>query len=89
MPLPLTAERFMVRVNQRARRSGVSASSAMDTLLKDVSDDELASLEAEFEQMVYGSDTAARDAAKREVVAAAGYPVWSVPPVDQSREEGW
>ena len=61
----------------------------MDTLLKRLSDGELASLEAEFEQIVFGSDTAARDAAKREVLAAAGYPVWSSPPVEELRDEGW
>ena len=61
----------------------------MDKLLKDLSDDELASLEAEFEQIAFGSDTAARDAAKREVLAAAGYPVWSTPSVEESRDEGW
>ncbi len=57
----------------------------MDTLLKDLSDGELASLGAEFEQIVFGSDTAARDAAKREVFAAAGYPIWSVPSGEESR----
>jgi hypothetical protein len=61
----------------------------MDTLLKDLSDGELDSLEAEFEQIVFGSDTAARDAAKRQVLAAAGYPVWSGPPNRESRDEGW
>ncbi len=47
----------------------------MDTLLKDLNDGELASLGAEFEQIAFGSDIAARDAAKREVFAAAGCPV--------------
>ena len=32
-------------------------------------------LEAEFGRMAFGDDTAARDAAKREVLAAAGYEV--------------
>jgi hypothetical protein len=89
VPLPLTAERFVACASQHARRSGVSTSSAMDTLVKGLSDSELDSLAAEFEQIVFGSDTAARDAAKREVLAAAGYPVWSGPRVEESRDEGW
>lgn len=87
--LPLNAERFITRACRLARRSGVSTSSAMDTLLKDLSDSEFHSLGAELEQIVFGSDTAARDAAKREVLAAAGLPVWSDPPVEESRDEGW
>jgi hypothetical protein len=47
------------------------------------------SLAAEFEQIVYGSDTAARDAAKREVFAAAGFPVWNDLPAKGSRDEKW
>jgi hypothetical protein len=89
LPVPMTAERFVTRAHRLARRSHVSTSSAMDTLVKDLSDTELASLEAEFEQIVYGSDTAARDDAKLATLAAAGYPVWSGPPVEESREEGW
>jgi hypothetical protein len=89
IPVPLTAATFTTRAYRLAKRSGVSTSSAMDTLLKNVSDGELGSLEAELEQIVFGSDIAARDAAKREVLAAAGYPVWSGPPIEESREEGW
>jgi len=85
MPVPLNAERFLARASQLARRSGVSTSSAMDKLFKDLSDSELDSLGAELERIVFGSDTAARDAAKREVLAAAGFPVWSDPPVKESR----
>ena len=61
----------------------------MNALPKDLSDGELESLGAEFELIVFGSDTAVRDAAKCEVLAAAGFPVWSVPPVEESKDEGW
>jgi hypothetical protein len=67
----------------------VSTSLAMDRLIKEFSDSELESLGAELEQIVFGADTAARDAAKHEVLAAAGYSVWSDPPVEESRDEGW
>jgi hypothetical protein len=86
LPVPLTAATFTTRAYRLARRSGMSTSSAMDTLLEDLSDGELASLGAELEQIAFGSDTAARDAAKREVLAAAGYPVWSGPPAAGSSD---
>jgi hypothetical protein len=89
LPLPLTAERFYARARQYAKHKGVSIGDAMTKLLKDVSDGELESLEAEFEQMAFGSDTAARDAAKRAFFAEAGYPDWTSPPVEESRGEGW
>jgi hypothetical protein len=89
IPLPLTAATFTTRAYRLARRSGLSTSSAIDTLLKDPSDSELDSLGAELEEIVFGPDMAARDAAKREVLAAAGYPVWSDPPVEESSVEGW
>jgi hypothetical protein len=88
LPIPVTAERFVTRAYRLARRSRVSTSSVTDTLVKGLGDNELDSLGAELEQIVFGSDTAARDAAKREVLAAAGYPVWSGPPVGESRD-GW
>lgn len=77
LPLPLTAERFMARSHQLAKRTGTSYWSAFEKLLQDVSDAELASLAAEFEYIEFGSDTAARDAAKRKFFAEAGYPDWT------------
>jgi hypothetical protein len=84
----MTAERFYARAQQYAKHKGVSVGDAMTNLLKEVSDGELESLEAEFEQMAFGSDTAARDAAKRAFFAEAGYPDWNLP-LEESREEGW
>ena len=60
----------------------------MESLISKVSDDELERLTAEFERLAYGSDTVARDAAKRAFFAEAGYPDWN-PPVEESRAEGW
>ena len=86
--LPLTATVFLDRVRKHARRSGKSFDSAMQSLVSKVTDDELQRLETEFEQMAFGDDSAARDAAKREALAAAGYPVWNLPS-EESRDEGW
>jgi hypothetical protein len=61
---------------------------AIGTLAKDLSDNELDSITAGCERLAFGSDTAARDAAKRETYAAAGYPVWNLPS-EESRDEGW
>jgi hypothetical protein len=88
LPIPMTAERFYARAQQHARPTGGSVGDAMGTLAKDLSDNELDSIAAEFEQIAFGSNTAARDAAKREVLAAAGYPVWNLP-FEESRDEGW
>ena len=88
LPLPMTAERFMARTHQLAMRTGRSLGDSMDKLIKNLSDKELESLIPEVEQMAFGSDTAARDAAKREVLAATGYPVWNLAD-EVSREEGW
>jgi hypothetical protein len=40
------------------------------------------------ERLAFGSDRVACEAAKREVFAAAGYPVWNLPS-EESMEEGW
>jgi hypothetical protein len=69
--LRATASVFLGRVRKHARRSGKSFYSAMQSLVSKGSDDELQRLETEFERMAFGDDTAARDAAKREALAAA------------------
>lgn len=73
--LPLSASFFIARVRTHARRSRMTFGSAFDSLITKVSDEELDLLAAEFERIAFGDDTAARDAAKREALAAAGYPV--------------
>jgi hypothetical protein len=85
--LPLSAEVFCARVRTHARRTKTSFGSAFESLISTVSDDELETLEAEFGRMAFGDDTAARDAAKREVLAA-GYPEWN-PPAEESWDEQW
>jgi len=84
---PLSASVFLERAKRHARRTGTSLGSAFDSLLSKVSDVELGHLTAEFEQIAFGGDSAARDAAKRETLAAAGYPVWNLP--EESSGEGW
>jgi hypothetical protein len=88
LPVPATAERFYARAQTHARRAGGNVVSSIETLVKELSDDDLGSLAVELEQIVFGSDTVARDAAKRKVLAAAGYPVWNSPH-EESRDEGW
>jgi hypothetical protein len=85
LPLPMTAERFYVRAQRHAKRAGGSVLDAIATLAKDLSDGELDSVTTEFEQLAFGSDMAARDAAKYEVFAAAGHPDWN-PATDESRD---
>jgi hypothetical protein len=88
LPIPITAERFYARAQLQAKRTGGTVGDAIGTLAMDLSDGELESITTQFEQLAFGSDTAARDAAKRETLAAAGYPVWNLPG-EESREEGW
>ncbi len=89
LPVPVTAERFYARAQQHASRFGGNVASAFAMLVKEPTDGQLESLAAEFEWLASGSDTAARDAAKREVFAAAGYPDWSASPAAKSEVEGW
>lgn len=68
VPLPLTLVRFTDRVQQRMRWTGESFDSAVANLLEDLSEAELQLLCEECEHAVFGSDTAARDEAKRRVL---------------------
>jgi len=86
--LPLSASVFFARAKAHARRTRTTFWSAFDSLLSKVSDDEIEQLTGEFERMAFGDDTAARDAAKRQVLAAAGYQVWNLPG-EELMEDGW
>jgi hypothetical protein len=77
IPVPMTADLFLARAEKHARRTGTSLETAIQSLVGSVTDDELDHLAAVFERVVFGDDTAARDAAKRKVFAAAGYPDWA------------
>jgi hypothetical protein len=68
----MTAERFFARAQLHAKRTGGSVGDAIGTLAKDLSDSELESITAEVERLAFGSDTAARDAAKREFFCRSG-----------------
>jgi hypothetical protein len=54
IPVLLTAERFLARAHRQARVGG-SVESAVATLAHDLSDGELDSLTAEFEQLAFGA----------------------------------
>lgn len=68
IPQPITRERFITRVRQHVQRTGAGLEAAIATLVRDLSDGELASLGAEVEQVLFGSDTAARDAARQALL---------------------
>jgi hypothetical protein len=68
IPLPVTRERFFAHVRQHIQRTGASLEAALATLVRDLSDNELDSLCIEFEQILFGSDVAARDAARQAVL---------------------
>jgi hypothetical protein len=87
--LPLTGSAFLERVRKHARRSGKSYESALQSLVSKLSDNELDRLTTEVEWLAFGDDTAARDAAKRETLAAAGYTDWQNLPGQESRDQGW
>jgi hypothetical protein len=86
--LPLSAGVFLARVRTHARRTGTRFWSAFDSLISKASDDELDLLAIEFERIAFGEDTAARDAAKREVLVAAGYEVPG-PLAAELMDEAW
>ena len=77
IPVPMTADLFLARAEAHARRTGTSLETAIQSLVGTVTDDDLDRLSAEFERIAFGDDTSARDAAKRKVFAAAGYPDWT------------
>jgi hypothetical protein len=83
-PIPVTAERFLA-LSRRRVKPGADVGSAMAKVAQELSDAELESLAAELEEMAFGSDTAARDAAKREFFAAAACPLPGCPDLDKNK----
>ncbi len=65
MPVPLTAQRFHEQVEQWARRMGVNCEVAADSLLAELSDDDLHRLQEELQQIALGGKTTG-DAVKRK-----------------------
>lgn len=70
IPLPLTAERFIERAQRHARRCRGTLESSLDVIARELTDAELESVLAECEEILYGSDLAARDAARSRALAA-------------------
>jgi hypothetical protein len=68
IPIPITAQRFIARVRQRIQRTGEGLEAALATLVRDLRGDELASLGAEIDQVVFGSNVAASSAARQALV---------------------
>lgn len=66
--IPVTADIFWTRVNEHARRDQTSVDGAVDSLVRELSDQDLDCLTEESEQLVFGSDVAARDDAKRRAL---------------------
>jgi len=67
----LTADVFMARAEKLARRMGTDYRAAVAKLGEELDDYDLDRLIAELERMVYGGDTAARDAARRRAFETA------------------
>jgi hypothetical protein len=67
-PLLISAAVFSARVEEHARRTGTSVEASVESLVRELSDDELHRLANEFELIRFGGDIAARDAAKRKVL---------------------
>jgi hypothetical protein len=65
IPLPITRDRFVALVHRDMKRTGESLESVIGALIKDLGDQELDSLRAECEYAMFGSDVAARDAARQ------------------------
>ncbi|MGD1097687.1 MAG: hypothetical protein ABSB35_37585 [Bryobacteraceae bacterium] len=57
MPVPLTAQRFYEQVEQRARQMGVNCEGAVDSLLAELSTDDLHRPQGELEQIALGGKT--------------------------------
>lgn len=85
----VNAERFIARSRRLARRKGVTLDAAMTRVVQELTDEELETVEAELEQIAFGSNTFARDAAKREALVAAGCPDWTGAKVKKKEEDGW
>lgn len=68
IPIPMTYDRFVALVHRDMKRTGESLEYVIDALIKDFSNGELDSLRAECEYAMFGSDVAARDAWRREVL---------------------
>jgi hypothetical protein len=88
LPVPMTAERFYARGQLHAKRTDGSVGDAIATVAKDLGDSEVVSITTQFEQIAFGSDTAARDAAKRETLGAAGHPVWNLLARHREKRDG-
>ena len=67
----LTAEVFMARAEKLARRMRTDYRAAVAKLSDELDDYDLDRLITELERMVYGDDTAARDAARRRALETA------------------
>jgi hypothetical protein len=67
----LTADVFMARAEKLARRMRMDYRAAVAKLGEELDDYDLDRLIAELERMVYGDDTAVRDAARRRAFETA------------------
>jgi hypothetical protein len=68
VPIPMTRDRLVALVHRDLKRTGESVDSVIGALIKDLGDRELDSLHAECEHAMFGSNVAARDAWRREVL---------------------
>jgi hypothetical protein len=78
-PSQLSANSFIARAIFQALRRRTSLRVSFLWMASKLSDEDLESLCREFELIAFGDDPIARDAAKRSILAALDYPVWTLP----------
>jgi hypothetical protein len=66
--LPITAEIFLARVQERARLTGASFDDSFQSLIVSLSDRDLECVAEELMQLAFGSDTEARNEAMRKAM---------------------
>ena len=69
--LPITAERFLARVEELSRLTGVSSDETFQSLMASLSEPDLDRLAEKFMQLACGDDMEARDEVMRLAVTRA------------------
>jgi hypothetical protein len=71
--IPMTADRFLARVQEVVRVTGTSTDEAFQSLVAPLKDHELDHLIEEFLKQIFGDDIAAREEFKRTATGAGNH----------------